>query len=77
MTLAQLGEECLRQEKALRGRIDRLNEEKKHLRGREKSDLARRIALLYDMALDDHRIGVYLTQYYQEGVYGNFGYGAR
>ena len=72
MTLAQLGEEYLEQEKALRGRIDRLNQEKARLVGREKCDLARRVALLYDMALDSHRIGVYLIGYYQEGAYGVF-----
>ena len=72
MTLAQLGEEYLEQEKVLRGRIDRLNEEMALLPGREKRDLSRRVALLYDMARNVHRIGVYLIGYYQEGAYGVF-----
>ena len=75
MTLAQLGEEYLDQERILRDRIDRLNEEAKRLRGREKCDLSRRAALLYAMAQDAHRIGMYLKQYYEEGAYGFLGQG--
>ena len=72
MTLAQLGEEYLEQEKVLRGRIDRLNGEMALLAGREKCDLSRRVALLYETARNVHRIGVYLIGYYQEGAYGLF-----
>ena len=72
MTLAQLGEEYLEQEKVLRGRIDRLNGEMALLAGRERCDLSRRIAMLYDMARNTHRIGVYLIGYYREGAYGVF-----
>lgn len=72
MTLAQLGEQYLEQEKVLRGRIRQLNEEKKSLRGREMCDLSRRVAQLYAMAIQNHRIGVYLTNYYKEGAYGCF-----
>ncbi|MBP5618304.1 MAG: hypothetical protein J6X61_04065 [Clostridia bacterium] len=72
MTLAQLGQEYLEQERILRGRIDRLNEEMTLLSGQKKRDLSRRVALLYDMARNVHRIGVYLIGYYQEGAYGVF-----
>ncbi len=69
MTLAQLGEEYLGQEKILRGRIDRLTLEGKSLRGRQKCELSRRIAALYEMARDSHRIGLYLIRYYHRGMY--------
>lgn len=66
MTLAQLGEEYLEQEKVLRGRINELNAEIKGLHGRPMCDLSRRVAALYSMALNSHRTGIYLLNYYGE-----------
>lgn len=66
MTLAQLGEQYLQQEKVIRGRIKELNAQMHKVRGRKMCDLSKRIAMLYSMALDTHRTGVYLINYYKE-----------
>ncbi len=71
MTLAQLGEEYLEQEKVLRGRIEELNAQRKSLRGRQMCDLSRRVATLYSMALNSHRTGIYLLNYYNEEMVYN------
>lgn len=71
MTLAQLGEEYLYQEKVLRGRINELTAKMKGLRGRQMCDLSRRVSALYTMATESHRTGVYLLNYYKEGVVSN------
>ncbi len=66
MTLAQLGEQYLQQEKVIRGRIRELNAQMHTVKGRRMCDLSKRIALLYSMALDSHRTGIYLINYYKE-----------
>lgn len=71
MTLAQLGEEYLNQEKVLRGRINELTAMMKGLRGRQMCDLSRRVAILYSMASDSHRTGMYLLNYYKEDIISN------
>ncbi len=71
MTLAQLGEEYLIQEKVLRGRIDELTAKMKGLRGRQMCDLSRRVSTLYTMAMESHRTGIYLLNYYKEGISSN------
>ncbi len=66
MTLAQLGAEYLEQEKVIRGRIDTLRADLKGMRGGKMCDLSQRISSLYAMALESHRIGTYLINYYKE-----------
>ncbi len=67
MTLTQLGEQYLQQEKVIRGRIQELNAQMHKVKGRRMCDLSKRIASLYSMALDSHRTGIYLINYYKEG----------
>ena len=66
MTLAQLGEQYLQQERVIRGRIRELNAQMQKAKGRRMCDLSKRIASLYSMALDSHRTGIYLINYYKE-----------
>ncbi len=71
MTLNQLGKQYLEEEKRVRDRITELRKELLQLRGRAKIEMEQRIASLYSMALDTHRIGVYLMNYYDVEVTGD------
>lgn len=71
MTLNQLGKQYLEEEKNLRERINTLREQLANLRGRERVEAEQRLASLYSMALDTHRIGMYLINYYDEEVTGD------
>ena len=66
MTLAQLGAEYLEQAKAIRGRIGELRANLKTSRGSKAVELTKRLTSLYSMALDAHRTGIYLINYYGE-----------
>lgn len=69
MTLYQLGEQYLDEERTIRGRIATLRAELPKQSGGAKRELESRISMLYSMALDTHRIGKYLQNYYNEGDY--------
>ena len=71
MTLNQLGKQYMDEEMRLRSRIDEIRKNLPNLHGRERVETEQRLAALYSMALDTHRIGVYLMNYYDEEVTGD------
>ncbi len=71
MTLNQLGMQYLDEEKRIRRRIDEVRAGLPELRGRKRVESEQRLAALYAMALDAHRIGVYLMNYYESEVTGD------
>lgn len=77
MTLYQLGKQYLEEEQRIRTRISEIRGNLHELRGRPRVETEQRLASLYSMALDTHRIGVYLMNYYDDGevtgdVYSTF-----
>ncbi len=71
MTLNQLGKQYLEEEQRIRNRISRIRETLPDLHGRARVETEQRLSYLYSMALDTHRIGVYLMNYYDEEVIGS------
>ncbi len=71
MTLNQLGKQYLEEEQRIRERIAEIRAELPQLRGRARVEAEQRLAALYSMALDTHRIGVYLVNYYDAEVTGD------
>ncbi len=71
MTLNELGMQYLDEERRIRERIDELRLTLTTLRGRERVETEQRLTALYSMALDTHRIGVYLMNYYEGEVTGD------
>ena len=70
MTLAELGQQYLEQDVALRERIAQLKTRLPSLRGEASREMEARIRSLYEMARDCRRIGQYLSHYYDEKVRG-------
>ncbi len=66
MTLYELGQEYLAQEKVLRQRLKEL----RRLPGRKEGVLRRRIYYLTTEATACHKIGLYLIHYYGEENHG-------
>ncbi len=71
MTLNQLGRQYLEEEKNIRQRICCLRNEIEPMRGRQRIEAEQRLNALYSMALDTHRIGKYLINYYDAEVTGD------
>ncbi len=71
MTLNQLGKQYLEEESRLRMRIAEIRKTLPELQGRRRVEAEQRLTSLYSMALDTHRIGVYLMNYYNSEVFGN------
>lgn len=69
MTLNQLGQQYLEQEKIIKSRITQIRPLLKTLRGNEHKAVLNRINILYSMARDCRETGDYLKLYYKEDVH--------
>jgi len=68
MTIWELGQQYLMEEKTIREKISKLRPLLLNLEGKEKVDMEKRINSLYIMALNCKNTGDRLLYYYNKGV---------